>query len=388
MVNTYPAQTEPGSKKIHTATEDTPETKRSQQMVLQEKNKSLQTPQDQSSTENRNEPSSDIPTTDIDQESKNQELEQSLHKNTSETDNTQNSELNQNTSETGMTSEKKRKREDSNASPTKIRSVLLDLEGTTTSISFVTDTLFPYIRENVASFLAAHWDDEDIQADIKSLRELSEQDERNQVSGAIKIVNENVGKEEVLRSTVENVLWQMDSDRKSGPLKSLQGHMYPEAYKNGKIHGHVYPDVLPALKKWQERGVVINIYSSGSILAQKLLFQYSEQGDLTGYVKHHFDTTTGSKLESSSYEKISQSLLEDVKARTEDKESNSTVEMKNILFITDNYHEAVAANAAGLSVCVSVRPGTKELPADNQFPVVTSFDELFSTQEERIPFEF
>lgn len=295
------------------------------------------------------------------------------------------------------TNTQKRSRNENPIKVVPISTVLLDIEGTTTSISFVIDDLFPYVRNNVEKYLNTHWETEETQEDLKLLRELSVEDNKNRVDGAVLIPSEGeASKSEILKAVVKNVLWQMDGDRKSKPLKSLQGHMFPEAYESGTIRGHVYPDVIPCIEKWKKAGTRMNIYSSGSILAQKLLFKYSEFGDLTPNFTKHFDTTTGSKLEAKSYEIIADQLLKDIKesdpsnnnqSETQNSKENTEnfddqkKDRKKILFITDNYLEAVAASESGLSVCLSVRPGTKELPKDNQYPVINSFEELWSTKE-------
>src|ERR1044072_5475594 len=152
-----------------------------------------------------------------------------------------------------------------------LRAILLDIEGTTTPIAFVHDVLFSYARDHVREFLAANPSAED----IALLRE----EQANDV-GAPTLTND-------IAAYVE---WLIKLDRKSTPLKSLQGKIWQQGYEDGSLKSEVFADVAPAFERWHQRGLSINIFSSGSVLAQKLLFAHTEAGDLTRFIDGYFDT--------------------------------------------------------------------------------------------------
>ncbi|KAJ3020800.1 Enolase-phosphatase E1 [Thoreauomyces humboldtii] len=252
--------------------------------------------------------------------------------------------------------------------------VVLDIEGTTTPITFVHDVLFPYVEDNLETFLTQNWDDPECTAKIDALREQSWKDANDKVPGLVPVLTEpEHTSHQVLESVVHNVRWQMSIDRKIGPLKALQGYMWRSAYEGGKIKGAVYADVVPAFRQWADEDVDIYIYSSGSIEAQKLLFGWSEAGNLLQYFKGHFDTGVGLKTEAASYAAIAKSI---------EKEASS------ILFLSDNVREIEAAIAAGWKVAVAQRPGNAVLPgradgdslhlAGRALPIVRSFAEVFT----------
>ncbi|KAJ0988856.1 hypothetical protein J5N97_007212 [Dioscorea zingiberensis] len=242
------------------------------------------------------------------------------------------------------------------------RCIVLDIEGTTTPISFVTDTLFPYARDNVRKHLMLTYDSQETKDDIKLLRAQVQDDLEKGISGAVPIPSDEVGKEEVIDSIVTNVEAMIRADRKITALKQLQGHIWRTGFKNNELQGVVFQDVPEALKKWHADGIKVYIYSSGSREAQRLLFGNTAYGDLRNYLSGYFDTTTGNKRESRSYLEISQSVGVD--------------EPSQILFLTDVYQEAVAAKAAGLEVIISIRPGNAPLPENHGFRTITSFTDI------------
>lgn len=242
------------------------------------------------------------------------------------------------------------------------RCVVLDIEGTTTPISFVTDVLFPYARDNVGRHLEATYDSPETQDDIKLLRAQVEEDLENGVSGAIQIPPDDAGKNEVIAALVANVEAMIKADRKITSLKQLQGHIWNTGFQNNELEGIVFDDVPEALERWHAMGMKVYIYSSGSRLAQRNLFGNSNYGDLRKYLSGFFDTTVGNKKETRSYVEISESLGVDSPAE--------------ILFLTDVYQEATAAKAAGLEVIVSVRPGNGPLPENHGFRTIKSFAEI------------
>ena len=210
-----------------------------------------------------------------------------------------------------------------------VRAILLDIEGTTTPVDFVYQVLFPYARAQVKDFLERHA--EAASPDIELLRREHQQDLNR---GAHPPAWSNA---------VSYVHWLMDQDRKSTGLKSLQGKIWEEGYRSGELRGEVYPDVLPALESWRQQGMKICIYSSGSVLAQKLLFSRSTAGDLTPFIDAYFDTTTGPKKETESYRKIAKALSLDPPA---------------IVFFSDVVAELDAAREAGMKTGLCVREGS------------------------------
>ncbi|KAG5254966.1 bifunctional methylthioribulose-1-phosphate dehydratase/enolase-phosphatase [Salix suchowensis] len=242
------------------------------------------------------------------------------------------------------------------------RCIVLDIEGTTTPITFVADVLFPYARDNVGRHLSATYDTAETQEDIKLLRAQVEDDLAQGVDGAISIPSDDAGKEEVVAALVANVETMIKADRKITALKQLQGHIWRTGYENNELEGVVYDDVPEALEKWNALGIKVYIYSSGSRLAQRLIFGNTNNGDLRKYLSGFFDTTVGNKKETRSYIEISESLGVD--------------KPSDILFVTDVSQEALAAKGAGLDVMISIRPGNAPLPENHGFKTITSFAEI------------
>ncbi|KAK9907193.1 hypothetical protein M0R45_002195 [Rubus argutus] len=242
------------------------------------------------------------------------------------------------------------------------RCIVLDIEGTTTPISFVTDVLFPYARDNVGRHLSATYDIEETQDDIKLLRSQVQDDLEKGIVGAVPIPSDDAGKEAVIGALVANVESMIIADRKITALKQLQGHIWRTGFEKNELKGVVFDDVPEALMKWHDLGIKVYIYSSGSRLAQRLLFGYSNYGDLRKYLSGFFDTTVGNKRETRSYAEIAESVGVD--------------RPSEVLFVTDVFQEAVAAKAAGLEVIVSIRPGNGPLPDNHGFKTINTFLEI------------
>ncbi|KFK27000.1 hypothetical protein AALP_AA8G321500 [Arabis alpina] len=242
------------------------------------------------------------------------------------------------------------------------RYIVLDIEGTTTPITFVTDVLFPYARENVGKHLNLTFDTAETQEDINLLRSQVEEDLEQGVTGAIPIPDADEGKDEVIAAVVSNVEEMIKADRKITALKELQGHIWRTGFKCNELKAVVFEDVAEALEKWHSSGIKVYIYSSGSRLAQRLLFGNTNYGDLRKYLSGFFDTTIGNKKESRSYKEITETLGVD--------------DPSEILFVTDVYQEATAAKAAGLEAIISIRPGNASLPENHGFKTVTSFSQI------------
>ncbi|KAL0301190.1 UNVERIFIED_CONTAM: putative bifunctional methylthioribulose-1-phosphate dehydratase/enolase-phosphatase E1 1 [Sesamum radiatum] len=241
------------------------------------------------------------------------------------------------------------------------RCIVLDIEGTTTPISFVTDVLFPYARDSVGKHLELTYDTAETQDDIKLLRAQVEEDLENGVAGAVSIPTDGE-KEEIIATVVTNVEAMIKADRKITSLKQLQGHIWRTGFQGNELETVVFNDVPEALEKWHSLGIKVYIYSSGSRLAQRLLFGNTNYGDLRKYLCGFFDTTVGNKKETKSYIEITESLGVD--------------NPSEILFVTDVYQEATAAKAAGLEVIISIRPGNGPLPDNHGFRTITSFSEI------------
>jgi enolase-phosphatase E1 len=217
------------------------------------------------------------------------------------------------------------------------KGILLDIEGTTTPISFVYDVLFPYARAHAREYL-----------DEEATRSLKGEYDADLAKG--------LSPPTWSSGPVEYVYWLMDQDRKSTALKALQGRVWKEGYRRGELRGEVFPDVPLALERWNKAAVDVRIYSSGSILAQQLLFSTTSHGDLTRYLRGYFDTTTGPKVEAASYAAIAKEFH---------------LLPSEIVFVSDITRELDAASAAGLSVLLSLRPGNAPQP-EHAFRSITS----------------
>jgi enolase-phosphatase E1 len=231
-----------------------------------------------------------------------------------------------------------------------VSTVLLDIEGTTTSVRFVYDVLFPYARERVAGFLDESARDLDVRRDVELLRR-----EHSAESPS----DEPPPWDDRPESAARYALWLMDRDRKSTALKSLQGKIWKRGFEDGSLVGHVYDDVPRALRRFREEGKSVHIFSSGSVLAQKQLFSHTAAGDLTRWIDGHFDTTTGPKRDAGSYAKIAEALGQPADC---------------VLFVSDVEAELDAARVAGMHTALAVRDG--DVPPSARHPVVRSLDQV------------
>ena len=228
-----------------------------------------------------------------------------------------------------------------------VRGILLDIEGTTTPIAFVHDVLFSYARDHVREFLAANPAAEDI-ALLREEHAVDVKEGRNPPS----LTNESIA---------EYVEWLIALDRKSTGLKSLQGKIWRQGYLDGSLQSQVFADVAPAFERWRERGLRISIFSSGSVLAQQLLFAHTTAGDLTPAIASYFDTNVGKKGEAESYRKIAAAI---------------GLEPEQILFISDVVAELDAAKDAGMKIVLSIRSGNAPQLNVERYPSIHSFDEI------------
>ena len=217
------------------------------------------------------------------------------------------------------------------------RILLLDIEGTTSSIAYVYEKLFPYVRGELRAYLAAHWNDLETREACERLAREAGAASLNAFAGG----NEKCAGVEKIAAEIFRL---MDSDVKSTGLKELQGLVSRAGYASGKLRSHFYPDVPPALKRWTDKGMRCCVYSSGSIAAQKNFYSHAEAGDLSAYIQANFDTTTGPKREAASYEKIAAALNADA---------------GSVTFFSDVVEELNAAKEAGMGTVLIVRPGNK-----------------------------
>jgi enolase-phosphatase E1 len=234
---------------------------------------------------------------------------------------------------------------------------LLDIEGTTTPVDFVYRTLFGYARQNLLSFLRKGFGEPEVRDCVAGLRAQHILDQRE---GKLPPEWRGGTAESEIDSAARYGLWLMGRDSKIAPLKTLQGLIWQEGYASGALHGEVYPDVPPAFARWRHQGKEISIYSSGSILAQQILFRSTKFGDLTPSIKAFFDTRVGAKRSRESYEKIA---------------SLCGYPVNQFLFLSDVVEELDAARIAGMQTTLVVR-GPNADPPPNEHPRIKTFDEL------------
>jgi len=221
-----------------------------------------------------------------------------------------------------------------------IQAIVTDIEGTTSSLSFVKDVLFPYARAHLADFVRQHQQDEAVRtllADVST------------VVGAPLDIEQSIA---------QLVAW-IDADQKITPLKSLQGLIWDAGYQQGDFKGHVYADAVQGLQQWHQQGLALYVYSSGSVQAQKLLFGYSEAGDLTSLFSGYFDTHIGGKREAVSYQRIADAIA---------------VPPENIVFLSDIVEELNAARQAGFDTRWLIRETA--IPAQAAHVAVANFDAI------------
>jgi enolase-phosphatase E1 len=235
--------------------------------------------------------------------------------------------------------------------------ILLDIEGTTSSISFVTEVMFPFVRRELNSYLAKHWSDAATQDACQLI--VQGYDSASQAAWQT-VQNSPEAAQDLIQRIVHDL---MDRDVKQTGLKQLQGLIWEAGFASGELTAQLYPDVLPALQYWQQQGLPVRIYSSGSIAAQKLFFGHTLFGNLLNYFTGHYDTTIGSKSESASYLAIAKDW---------------GIQPELLLFVSDLSREVMAAQAAGLQTALSVRPGNAVVGAEYTGLRITSFAELYS----------
>jgi len=222
-----------------------------------------------------------------------------------------------------------------------ISSIVTDIEGTTSSISFVHEVLFPYASENLEAFVIRHKNEPDVQT---------------QLAEAASIAKINASDAPAI---IKQLLQWIADDQKVTPLKALQGMIWKQGYENGDFQGHVYDDAYLGLKRWHQSGIKLYVYSSGSVAAQKLLFSHTKHGNLDPLFTGNFDTRIGGKKEPEAYQKILTELNKPA---------------KEVLFLSDILEELDAAKAVGMFTCWLVRKDQK--PNSDRHIVVDSFEDI------------
>jgi enolase-phosphatase E1 len=232
-----------------------------------------------------------------------------------------------------------------------VKLILTDIEGTTSSISFVKDVLFPYAAEHLPAFVKANLNDEKVQTALQQTAELAAEDGDN-------ISADNTD------ALIAKLLQWISEDRKATPLKALQGLIWKTGYENGDYQAHMYPDATEYLKKWHDSGLPLYVYSSGSVKAQELFFGYSQDGNLLPLFKGHFDTLMGGKRETQSYRNILAEL----------QKTHTGLNAADVLFLSDIEEELDAAKEAGMQTVWLLRDS--DIPADAAHKAVKSFAEI------------
>ncbi len=230
---------------------------------------------------------------------------------------------------------------------------LLDVEGTTSPISLVSEQLFPYARKHLAEYLQVHGSEAEIVADLKLLAE-----ENNAETDTLRPSFDEA--RDGQDRAVAYLLWLMERDRKSTALKSLQGKIWKAGFEAGELVGTVFPDVPDGMRRWSRKATVA-IYSSGSVEAQKLLFRHSSAGDLTALIAANFDTRIGAKIASASYRSIASAI---------------GVEIQDVRFFSDVVRELDAAREAGCTTRLVIREGNALVADANGHTPIRSFAEV------------
>ncbi|MDH4274312.1 MAG: acireductone synthase [Gammaproteobacteria bacterium] len=221
-----------------------------------------------------------------------------------------------------------------------IKAIVTDIEGTTSSLSFVKEVLFPYAREHLAGYVRTHADTPEVRKELA-------------------LVHQIVGSTMTLDNTIAQLIRWIDEDKKITPLKTLQGYIWEEGYRNHRFLGHIYDDAVIALRNWHAAGKKLYVYSSGSVQAQKLLYRHTAYGDLTPLFTDYFDTRIGAKVDAMSYRHIAET---------------AHLPPAQILFLSDIVAELDAAVLAGMQTYWLVREGAPTLSSAHR--IARNFGEI------------
>lgn len=242
--------------------------------------------------------------------------------------------------------------------------VLLDIEGTTSSISFVTEVLFPFARSHAPAYLQEHWTAPELQDALR----LMAIDAKHPTTHEWFLSHSATSETQQQTVVMEEVTRLMDGDVKATGLKALQGLIWRSGFESGELQAHVYDEVPGAIRRWRQLGLDVRIYSSGSIAAQKLFFAHTIAGNLLDLFSGHYDTTMGSKKEAESYRKIA---------------AEFGLAPERIVFVSDIAAEVEAARQAGMLAVVSLRPGNAPISDDNPSHRIANFDSLMFPRRTR-----
>jgi enolase-phosphatase E1 len=235
------------------------------------------------------------------------------------------------------------------------RAILLDIEGTTSPIRFVYDVMFPFVRRELDGYLRDHWHE-------SSLAEARQQMAHDAGAESFAAWCGERSLEAQQQCVRDEVVRLMDADVKATGLKTLQGLIWKQGFDSGELQAEVFDDVPPALLKFNGNGLEVRIYSSGSIAAQKLFFGHTLYGNLLPQFSGHYDTTSGAKQESSSYQRIA---------------ADMNIEPADILFLSDVVAELDAARQAGFHTTLVLRPGNHPLESsEHGHPEIRSFEQV------------
>jgi len=229
---------------------------------------------------------------------------------------------------------------------TVIRAIVTDIEGTTSSLSFVKDVLFPYAAEHLRDYVMEHRTETAVRNQLNATAELAGLPSHD------------------VKPLIRQLSDWIASDTKATPLKALQGMIWEGGYRSGAYKAHLYDDAIRGLHDWHEKGLSLYVYSSGSIHAQQLFFEFSRYGDVRALFRDYFDTTTGNKHDAGSYEAIARAITEPP---------------GEILFLSDIEAELDAASGAGYKTCRLARPedyGDAATNIASGHPVFQSFDDI------------
>lgn len=224
-----------------------------------------------------------------------------------------------------------------------VSAIVVDIEGTVGPISFVRDVLFPYAQEHIADYVARHRDDPEV---VQALHDTTLEAGEPGVPEARVI--------EILRE------W-MRADRKATPLKTLQGLLWADGYAHSGLRATIYADAARALRAWHAQGIPLYVYSSGSVLAQKLYFANTSEGDLLACFADYFDTTIGAKTMQQSYRTICERIGQ---------------QPEWVLYLADREGEVDAAAAAGCRVATLLRPLDVAPGTASAYPAVTTLADI------------
>ena len=221
--------------------------------------------------------------------------------------------------------------------------LLLDIEGTTCPVSFVSDILFPFAKQELSRYIKQHWHKSPHHKTIQAAKKEWLDD---QSPNSIQIKQQSMkGETEEIDALIQYLKHLISIDKKSTALKDLQGKIWEYGYHNGELKSQLFPETAECLRQWHEQGLKLSVYSSGSVQAQKLLYRYSSNGDLEDLFSHWFDTHTGPKKSAVSYTTIAQRLHSPP---------------GNIWFVSDNGAECDAARSAGMHTLFSLREGNPD----------------------------